>query len=133
MTRDLAPGRTAGRRVDGVFSRAMRDGLRRLRRHPGFSLFAVATLGLGVGLNTAIFSVAYQVLIAPLPIPGSEGIMMLAQRNPRLGTGLNSVSPASYLALQQSLRAVDPCGCSASRAHYDDEEGGRLSSRAAAR
>ena len=86
----------------------MRDGLRRLRRHPGFSLFAVATLGLGVGLNTALFSVVHQVLIAPLPFPGSEGIMMLAQRNPRLGTGLNSVSPAGYLALEQSVRSISP-------------------------
>ncbi|MCY4571781.1 MAG: ABC transporter permease [Gemmatimonadetes bacterium] len=86
----------------------MRDGLRRLRRHPAFSLFAVATLGLGVGLNTALFSVVHQVLIAPLPIPESEGIMMLSQRNPRLGAGLNSVSPAGYLALQQSLRTLKP-------------------------
>lgn len=89
-------------------SRTIRDAVRRLRRNPGFSLFAVATLGLGIGLNTALFSVVNQVLIAPLPIPGSEGILMLSQRNPRLGTGLNSVSPAGYLALEERLRAIDP-------------------------
>lgn len=89
-------------------SRTIRDAVRRLRRNLGFSLFAVATLGLGIGLNTALFSVVNQVLIAPLPIPGSGGILMLAQRNPRLGTGLNSVSPAGYLALEQRLRAIDP-------------------------
>ena len=86
----------------------VRGAVRRLIRNPGFSLFAVTTLGVGVGLNTALFSLVNQVLIAPLPIPGSEGIMMLSQRNPRLGTGLNSVSPAAYLALEQRLRAIDP-------------------------
>lgn len=89
-------------------SPTLRNALRRLRRAPGFSLFAVATLGLGIGLNTALFSVVHQVLIAPLPIPGAEGILMLSQRNPRLGTGLNPVSPAGYLALEQGLRTISP-------------------------
>lgn len=89
-------------------SPTIRNALRRLKRNPGFSFFAVATLGLGIGLNTALFSVVHQVLIAPLPIPGSEGILMLSQRNPRLGAGLNSVSPAGYLALEQGLRTINP-------------------------
>lgn len=89
-------------------SRAIRGGLRWLLRHPGFGLFSVITLGLGIGLNTALFSVVYQVLIAPLPVPGSEGLMMVSQRNPQLGARLNSVSPASYLALQQGLRSINP-------------------------
>ena len=89
-------------------SPTIRNALRRLKRNPGFSFFAVATLGIGIGLNTALFSVVHQVLISPLPIPGSEGIVMLSQRNPRLGAGLNSVSPAGYLALEQGLRTIDP-------------------------
>ncbi len=89
-------------------SSVIRHAFRRLSRNPGFGVFAVAMLGLGVGLNTAFFSIIQQVLIAPLPIPGSEGVLMLSQRNPRLGTGLNSVSPASYLALDQGLRTISP-------------------------
>lgn len=110
MDADQRPvnGQRADRHGDRLMSRAIRDAVRRLRRNLGFSLFAVAMLGVGVGLNTSFFSIVQQVLIAPLPIPGSERVLMLSQHNPRLGTALNSVSPAGYLALAQGLRTINP-------------------------
>src|SRR5687768_10755440 len=50
----------------------LRYAFRQLRRNPGFAATAIATLALGVGLNTAIFSVTYGVLWRPLPYPDAD-------------------------------------------------------------
>src|SRR5262245_34273064 len=50
-----------------------------LVRHPGFSLVAVLTLGLGVGATTAIFSVVYGILLRPLPYERSERLVTIGQ------------------------------------------------------
>ncbi len=59
----------------------LRYGLRGLRKSPAFALAVVATLALGVGANTAIFSVVYSVLLRPLPYPHSERLAWLAESN----------------------------------------------------
>src|SRR5262247_1357238 len=64
----------------------LRIALRNLTRVPGFALAFILTLGLGIGANTAIFSVINGVLLRPLPYPEADRIMRL--RQPQVAAGV---------------------------------------------
>src|ERR671921_1178483 len=62
-----------------TFWRDCRYGVRSLRKRPGFTLVALLTLAIGIGANTAIFSVVRGVLLRALPFPDSDRVVRLWQ------------------------------------------------------
>lgn len=75
----------------------IRCGLRTLRKNIGFTIIAVLTLALGIGANTAIFSVVHAVLLTPLPYDQPERIMVLVESNPSKGFPQFSVAPPNFM------------------------------------
>lgn len=78
------------------FGEDLRRGLRMLRKTPVWTAAVCATLSLGVGLSTAIFSVVYGVLLQPLPYPNADRLVALWPTAPRSGPRFN-VSAALWL------------------------------------
>ena len=70
---------------------------RQLLKNPGFTTVAVLMLALGIGANTAIFSVVHGVLLKPLPYPHPEQLVTLWERNPQRGIEQVLVSGPNYL------------------------------------
>jgi predicted permease len=85
--------------VESVY-RDLRHGVRILRRNPGFTTVALLTLAIGIGANTAVFSVVNSVLLKPLPYPASEQLVAVWNAAP----GAPGISSASGdLQLSQSM------------------------------
>jgi putative ABC transport system permease protein len=75
----------------------VRLGLRMLRKNVGFTALAVVALGLGIGANTAVFSVASAFLRKPVSFPQSDRLVMVTNLAPEQTLGWSEVSPADYL------------------------------------
>jgi len=87
----------------------VRYGLRSLRRNPGFSAVVVITLALGIGANTAVFSVVRGVLLRPLPYARGEEVVALHQSAPRAGVddlGFSVKEVQDYRGMSHTLEDV---------------------------
>src|SRR5437867_10512059 len=70
---------------------------RQLRLNPGFATIAICVIALGIGANTAIFSVIDAVILKPLPYAHPERLVMLWETRPDRGSQNNVVSAANYM------------------------------------
>jgi predicted permease len=85
-------------------------GLRMMRKNWGFTCVAILTLTLGIGANTALFSVVNGVLLNPLPYPDSERLVWLAESKPNFATG--SISFPNFQDWQKGNRTFVAMGAS---------------------
>ncbi|MEP6955399.1 MAG: ABC transporter permease, partial [Chthoniobacterales bacterium] len=86
----------------------LRFALRQLTKSPSFTLVAVLALALGIGANTAIFSVVNTVLLKPLPFRQAEQLIALGavdKRSPRVGHGADSISYPDFVDFRAQSRS----------------------------
>src|SRR5262247_2921558 len=95
------------------------DGLRRdvayevrsLLHRPMFAMVAILTIAIGIGANTAIFTVVNGVLIKPLPYPQPEALIGVWHNAPGLGiTGTMNCSPTMYFTYREESRTFESVG-----------------------
>ena len=85
----------------------IRYAIRALRKQPLFTLVAVLTLALGIGANTAIFSLLYQMLLRPLPYPAADRLVFVWNTYPLMGLPQASVSIPDYIDRKTQAPAIE--------------------------
>jgi putative ABC transport system permease protein len=102
-------GRSPSRIVSSVLGSDLKYAVRTLLGSPGFSLTVILTFGLGIGLNTAVFSLIHSIVLEPLPFPGGERMVQLWRYEETQGRGAAIVPPARAMvaAWQEEDRVFD--------------------------
>jgi len=91
--------------------RELRHALRLLSRNPAFAFVSIAAIALGIGVNTALFSIVNAVVLQPLPFAEPDRLVMVWETRPDLGAMSNVVSNANFLdwrARNQVFDAMSP-------------------------
>jgi putative ABC transport system permease protein len=90
--------------------RDVRHAVRNLIRSPGFAIVTILTLALGIGANTAIFSVVNAVILRPLGYPQPERLIYISSQFPQLGFDQFWVSPPEFMEFQERTRTFSSVG-----------------------
>src|SRR5262247_69439 len=88
----------------------LRFGFRMLRKHPAFTAIAIITLALGIGANTAIFSVVNAVLLKALPVSEPDRLLMVYEANLARGFNRVRVAPGNYLSWKAQQTVFEEIG-----------------------
>lgn len=99
----------------------LRYALRQLRKSPGFTFVAVLTLALGIGANTAIFTVVNAVLLSPLPYPDADRLVMINSRNFQENLKNLGFAPAGFRDVEKQVTSFE--SVAATRYNYDNLTG----------
>src|SRR6266516_7623661 len=82
-------------------------GIRMLFKNPRFTAVAVLSLAIGIGANSAIFSVTNALLLRPLPYKDADRLVILWSRSPGLNVAQDWFSPGQYLDLKTQNQVYD--------------------------
>ncbi|HKG14177.1 MAG TPA: ADOP family duplicated permease, partial [Pyrinomonadaceae bacterium] len=113
VMRDAAYGVRGGGLMETIWQ-DIRYGARMLAKHKAFTVVAVLTLALGIGANTAIFSVVNELLLRPLPFRDAGSLVMLWEVSPS-GNRQNTISRANFRAWREQAKSFESMA-----AFYDD-------------
>lgn len=91
----------------GTLIQDLRYGVRMLMKNPGLTLVIVLSLAIGIGANTAIFSVANALLLKPLPYPHADRLAILWLRSPGIGIPQDWPSPGQYHDIKTQNRVFE--------------------------
>jgi putative ABC transport system permease protein len=94
----------------GTIGQDIRYGVRMLVKHRLTTLVCVAALGLGIGANAAMFSVAEAFLLHPVPFENSDRVVALVDSRPSEGVDTNAVAPATYFEWKAEARSFEDIG-----------------------
>src|SRR5580765_243162 len=94
----------------------VRYAIRTLRRSAGLTAVIVASLAIGIGANTAIFSVVNALLLKPFPYPAPERLAVLWLRSPGINIPQDWPSPGQYIDVQNENRSFEEMSISQGRA-----------------
>src|SRR6201989_2037522 len=98
-----------------TFLQDVRYALRALRRSAGLTIVIIASLAIGIGANTAIFSVVNALLLKPLPYPEPERLAVLWLRSPGINIPQDWPSPGQFIDVQNENRSFDAMSISRGR------------------
>src|ERR1044072_7036958 len=91
----------------GTLWRDLCYGIRMLSKKPGFTVVAILSLAIGIGANSAIFSVTNALLLSPLPYEDADRLVILWSRSPGLNVAQDWFSPGQYLDIKNQNQVFD--------------------------